>query len=102
MLDLLTAVLSFTLAAPACLFQLSSCPREKGSCLLLSWKKGVQVGNQRGAVTCLTSPSKSVTGPCLPVLKPVLLSDLKGESKVHKGVCQRRQRQAWRSAHVCT
>lgn len=85
-LDLLTAVLSFTLAAPACFSQLSSCPKEKGSSLLLSWqkkkkKKWVQVGNQRWAVTCLTSPSKSVTVPYLLVLEPVLFSEL--------GVCQR-------------
>ena len=64
-LDLLTAVLSFTLAAPACFFQLSSCPKEKGQvCSLVGKKKKkkrVQVGNQRWAVTCLTSPIKSVT-----------------------------------------
>lgn len=71
------------LGCTSLLLQLSSCPKEKGSSLLLSWqkKKWVQVGNQRGAVTCLTSPSKSVTVPYLPVLEPVLFSDL--------GVCQR-------------
>ena len=50
--DLLTAVLSFTLAAPPCFSQLSSYPKEKGSSLLLSWKKkkkGVGGKAERGS-----------------------------------------------------
>ena len=52
--DLLTAVLSFTLAAPPRFSQLSSYPKEKGSSLLLSWekkkkKKGVGGKAERGS-----------------------------------------------------
>ena len=83
-LDLLTAVLSFTLAAPACFFQLSSCPKEKGQvCSLVGKKKKKKgAGGEPEMGSNLPDFAHQISDSTyLLVLEPVLFSEL--------GVCQR-------------